>query len=508
VSKKTHLDDIVTRRDAHVQRKVTGKKLVDISSTGRVRPWVSHKKTSFRIAKSYERLGMADIAEKMLNCGNWLVFEEDDNPACNYKRLKMANFCRGRNCSMCQWRKSYYVAQEVRKVCHEAYQAYYHKGKLRWLLLTLTVRNVHGHKALKETLDAMMSGWQRFIQRKQVRGAVVGTFRALEVTVNDEKFRKYTQGTRKGQFMRDKKGNLIPNEWYGSYHPHFHVLVAVKSSYFKGKDYIKQAEWQALWKEACRLDYDPQVDVRPVKGKRDDDWEVRLRRELANLTDMEKEAYLKIKSMEGAVAEVSKYATKAADILTPNDAETDRRLWDLHTALRGRRFLGYTGLLRDCWMKLRREGKAQDVEAADADLVKIGDEPETCTCPACGSDLVEVVYGWFAKDGEYYKVKQKEKSAVDAELEAERAVKTRGRQDETPAEVDVPPLEERLPEPVLIPKEKRNVTAFDLDAERAAKYFEDGGKVDSVPLATDVAKPKRKKKMAEPVDTNQIELFD
>ena len=48
-------------------------------------------------------------------------------------------------------------------------------------------------------------------------------------------------------------------------HPHFHCILAVRSSYFKNI-YIKQYEWQEMWKDALRVDYNPSVDVRIIKS--------------------------------------------------------------------------------------------------------------------------------------------------------------------------------------------------------------------------------------------------
>lgn len=417
--RKSFIDTIVSRQDKSIQGKTKKDKLVDKSSTGRLRPWAQHKKSIYPIAKSYERLGMVDIADKMLQCGQWLKFESCGDQ-CGYRRLTWANFCRKRLCGMCQWRKSYRVAVDVRKVCHEAYRRYTYRGKLRWILLTLTVRNVRDHKELRDTLTLLSKGWQRMIQRKRVKKAVVGSFRAVEVTINNEKFKKHVKGKRKGQLMRKRNGDLIPNEWYGTYHPHIHALVAVNSSYFKKKDYIKQADWVELWQESCRLDYAPSVDVRPVKDKRNIEWEESLKNELAALGHDEKEQYLQLKRMDGAVAEVSKYATKASDIVASDEEETDRRVWELHTGLKDKRFMSYTGLLRDCWLDLKRQGEVEDAESESADLIHMGEDGEHCSCPACNSELLEEVYGFFSKDGDYYKIRQEHKKVIEAKMEAEK----------------------------------------------------------------------------------------
>lgn len=50
------------------------------------------------------------------------------------------------------------------------------------------------------------------------------------------------------------------SEWYGTYHPHFHILLAVPTNYFS-KNYIKQSEWTDMWQRAMKLDYTPIVHV-------------------------------------------------------------------------------------------------------------------------------------------------------------------------------------------------------------------------------------------------------
>ena len=56
-----------------------------------------------------------------------------------------------------------------------------------------------------------------------------------------------------------------PNPNYGMYHPHFHVLLMVKPSFFTGKGYVKQEQWAEIWQDCMKLDYVPQVDIRAIK---------------------------------------------------------------------------------------------------------------------------------------------------------------------------------------------------------------------------------------------------
>ena len=45
--------------------------------------------------------------------------------------------------------------------------------------------------------------------------------------------------------------------------------MGVSPKYFKGKDYIKQEQWIALWKKAMKLDYDPSVNIKRARPKKE-----------------------------------------------------------------------------------------------------------------------------------------------------------------------------------------------------------------------------------------------
>ncbi|QTD39770.1 protein rep [Sporosarcina sp. Te-1] len=75
-------------------------------------------------------------AEQMYDCGNYLVFKIKDD------RLKLYQtyFCKARLCPMCNWRRSLKIAFQNKKII----QAVNEREKVRWVVLTLTVRNVDG----------------------------------------------------------------------------------------------------------------------------------------------------------------------------------------------------------------------------------------------------------------------------------------------------------------------------------------------------------------------------
>lgn len=267
---------------------------------------------------------------------------------------------------MCGWRRSLAAFHQVQLVTHEASQ----RQKLRWLFLTLTVRNCEGEE-LKSTIDHMMKSWNRLTKYKAFDSSVVGWFRSLEVTRNN-----------------DKK-----SEWNGTYHPHFHVLIAVSPSYFT-RNYIKQNDWIKMWQKALKADYEPSVDIRAVKSKRDRKKEAEL---IDDLLEPENE-------LIDGLLESTKYATKSKDFLIEGDeSATDEAVRILDHALANRRLFAYGGLLKDIWNELRASDRLQDVEDENADLIHIEGTPTTCKCTACESDMVETFYRFATEQKQYLK---------------------------------------------------------------------------------------------------------
>lgn len=296
------------------------------------------------LAESYERLGFVRKAARVKECGSFLRFVEC--PSGHTKRLTGANFCRVRLCPMCSWRRSLVNAHSVALVAHTANE----RESLSWLFLTLTVKNVKGSE-LSKTLDQMFDGWNRLMQRRNVKAAIVGWFRALEVTRNRKK---------------------------DEYHPHFHVLLAVRPLYFKSESYIKQAEWVDMWRDTLRVDYKTVVDIRKVKPKKD-----------------VQDTVERVRALESAIVETAKYPTKFKTILIEGDTKaTDKSVEVLDTALHGRRLLAYGGLLKKIAKELKDKGRIQDSEDKSVDLVTVEGTPEGCTCATCGSDMIETLYRW------------------------------------------------------------------------------------------------------------------
>lgn len=318
--------------------------LQDVKKSGKERNWKGFKLDNLSCAGSFKRNGNIKKYYRMKDCGGFLEFGECPN-GCE-KKLTAARFCQVRLCPMCAARRSTLVFQNLRQVVHEAKE----RG-LQFVFLTLTAKNVKGD-SVKTELTKYFEAFKKLTNRRPFKVSVEGWFRALEIT---HKWRK------------------------DEYHPHFHCLLAVKPSYFKGGKYIKHATWVQWWRESMQLDYDPIVDVRRVKARKKASDEI---------------------EESGAIFEVAKYTTKSNDYLIPESQKAqDRAVEILDDALQYRRLIAYGGILN----KIRRELKQVDEEKHD--LIKVGEDAgEGCNCSECNAIYQEVSYKWHVGLRDYVRV--------------------------------------------------------------------------------------------------------
>lgn len=297
-------------------------------------PWDVHRAQCddvtdiYAIASEFER-----YASRMSECSGWLRFgwSEVDEKGATSLKLKEANFCRVRYCPVCQWRRSLmWLArffQSLPKIVAEYPNA-------RWLYLTLTVRNPPIAE-LGVTLTKMNVAWRRLIKREAMK-PIKGWIRTTEVT-------------------RDAEGNA---------HPHFHALLMVSQSWFK-KSYVKHARWVELWKDALRVDYEPNVDIRTVKQKD---------KSACEPTSI-------CQYLQGAVAETLKYSVKPEDM-------TEHPAWflELTRQTHKRRFIATGGVLKNV-LKLDEE--------SDKDLIVMEGEEDG------DDDGLRLAFGWKRKERRY-----------------------------------------------------------------------------------------------------------
>lgn len=292
--------------------------LSDVGANGKEKPWAQQKALASVLWAAYLADNPAKAA-RVQSCADSLRFEHTEG---GRLRLAEARFCRVRLCPICQWRRSLKVYGQTADVVRylAAQRAAQGRKPYAFIMLTLTVRNVPA-ESLRPELDKLSAGWQRITQRAEVRRAVVGSMRTVEITYNS------TERT---------------------YHPHLHALLCVRPSYFHSKAYLPQSRWQALWAESMRLPYLPQVDVRRCYG-----------------TD------------EKAIAEVSKYAAKPGDYIDASDLDRMAELVQvLDIATDRRRFVSWGGCMKEAHAALGLD------DAEDGDLLHI--EGDTTSAEGAG----------------------------------------------------------------------------------------------------------------------------
>ena len=275
-----------------------------------------------------------DIGQKIANCAHTLKADVLIHPELKPEvNLKAAHVCNTRLCPFCEWRR----ARVWRKRLYGGLEALWEEQpKLRGLFLTLTVRNVP-LQHLGDQLDQMNAAWHRL--KNRANWPTPYWFRRTEVTVG------YPQPD--GECMA---------------HPHFHVLLLVRPSYFT-RDYIKQTTWQKMWMESARLDYAPVVDVRTAKTKSGGG---------SSTGDAAK----------AAIVEAAKYTTKAVALM-----ELGTAISEFHQQLRHRRLYAVS-------KELRRF--INDADPQGADLMDNDAKPLPI-----GSERCEVFARWFEDTQDY-----------------------------------------------------------------------------------------------------------
>lgn len=301
----------------------TGEILQDFSTTGKERPWKLHKRENLRLVEIYKM-----TKEKKLNlisdsrlfdlehCADTLLFMQN---AEGKKKLKSANFCRLRLCPMCQWRRSLKMFGQVKKITDKILES---DKSIRFIFGTFTIRNCDA-KDLEACIDNLNKKFRylvasslTFAPAKKLKQNLLGYLKAVEVTYN----------------TKDK-----------TYHPHLHVIFAVRNTFFSSsKYYMSKKEWINLWQQALGVDYKPQTDIRAIKS-----------------------------GTAKAVAEVAKYPVKTAPILSLPDDEAVEVLKTLTLSLHKKRFVAYGGIFKT----IKQELKLTDVET-DKDLVNVDTEQQ------------------------------------------------------------------------------------------------------------------------------------
>lgn len=311
-----------------------GQILKDLNSKGKDRYWKNKKISNLNLADSYNKLNyQSNLVQNVTQCAEVLTFIKDPN---GHLKLNQTWFCKNKLCPICNWRRSMKYSYQASCVVEKAIIK---EPKAKFLFLTLTIKNVAG-SGLNKALSDLTKSFDRLFKRVKVKKNLIGFLRATEVTI--EKGRE------------------------GYYHPHLHVLLMVKPTYFKGVDnYISASEWTELWRNSTKVDYAPIINIKSVKNKD------------TNVFDNQ--------GLKKAIIETAKYPVKPINF----DETSLKVIDDLYRGLYRKRQIAYGGLLKDLKIQL----KLDDVE--NGDLIRVDETGEISQ----GTKIV-AVWDWDRKN--YY----------------------------------------------------------------------------------------------------------
>lgn len=310
--------------------------LVDKNSQGKERPWRKKKISNLLTSKLYKSISAYDgdywskKADRLSKCSTFLVFNVEPDQL----KLKSMNSCCVRLCPMCAWRRTLKIGSHAKKIFNYLLNQY-GTDKYSFLSLTLTAPNCTSND-LSNSITHFMQSFDRLFKRTEVKRVVRGWYRGLEVTHNHN----------------------INSKSYDTYHPHFHILLVVDSSYLSNKTvergYISHERWLDLWREAYRDNSITQVCIKTIKPKR---------------KDVSSPDALNSTGLFSAICEFAKYTVKDKDYVLPYDWDLSKDIVKtLDDALANRRLVAWGGILKDIHKMLNLD------DEVNGDLVHIDDD--------------------------------------------------------------------------------------------------------------------------------------
>lgn len=195
------------------------------------RAWQLQKEV---LARGYEAIGEPERALSLRNCCHRLVVHRYENATVVVGRAE----CRDLLCPSGMRARSRALQKRavtaIENFCGT-------KPGVQGLFITFTIKNCLPHE-LKETIGRLIRAFSKLMLRARVKRAVRAWLRSIEVSRNADT---------------------------GEFHAHIHAVWFVdRATYFRrnSTDFIAQPELRALWRKTMCLDYDPVVDIRPLRG--------------------------------------------------------------------------------------------------------------------------------------------------------------------------------------------------------------------------------------------------
>jgi plasmid rolling circle replication initiator protein Rep len=293
------------------------------------------------------------------SCGSWLRFVKVEDKI----KLVDARFCKSPNCSMCQWRRSLKWRAKFLTLLPEIQKSY---PTHKWVFLTLTIRNCELDD-LRPTLTHLNGSFNRLSKLKQF--PMDGLVKSVEVTrawdcYHKSKFigRHGTTWIARWEYQHKQVLELKPTT---EVHPHLHVCGLVPASYFS-HGYLNHDRWVEMWQQCLRVDYEPVVNIKAVKSKKNSQL-LPQPEEFADNPETADES-----GMVQAICETLKYTVKEQDLIgsyCQDDDANSSWLKAITQQLYKTRKVEYRGILKDI-------GKELDKAVNEESLVHINDEPE------------------------------------------------------------------------------------------------------------------------------------
>ncbi|MFN7931085.1 MAG: protein rep [Blastocatellia bacterium] len=176
-----------------------------------------------KLHRQADLLEKCDMTQAILYCG------------CGNELRVVRQHCRQAICQTCQRNKAFRVFKEIEGSVLLMQE---NAPGLRLLFLTFTVPSCE-EEDLKQELDALPKGFTKLIRAPEIKPYVVGYVRAIEVDYNCET---------------------------KLFHPHLHVLLAVRASFYS-KGYLSQQRFLELWQKATERTEITQIKIKAVKPK-------------------------------------------------------------------------------------------------------------------------------------------------------------------------------------------------------------------------------------------------
>lgn len=278
----------------------------------------------YELAKSHLTQKMQELYRE---CGTFNLYISTADK--EKKKMVGGNHCKNRFCPICAWRKARKDAMALSVVM----EAMHTEHDVKYLFLTLTTPNVRADDVRSE-IEMMNKAFSNLFKRRNVKKVIQGYARKLEMTYDSNPLIT-TPLFEKKQSYYERRGLKVGDEnpTYDTYNPHFHVVLAVKKSYFNdSRNYIKRDEWLEMWREATGDNTITQVHIERIKEKQ----------------------------TGNAVAEISKYAAKS------NEMGVSAEVFDIfYRALKGKQVIAFSGLFKE-YMKLFKEGALKKYMMEDA----------------------------------------------------------------------------------------------------------------------------------------------